>query len=206
MIEGIEILMTSFLVYVSHAGLVEHVTVLVGIAVRGRPVAGVILQPFFGTSSGQAVIGRTIWGMPGLGVRGATPVCPDQSAARKDGLKLVITRSHFTELVDQTVKSIDPAELLRFGGCGNKIVMVLEGKADAYVHPSVGTKKWDTCAGEAIVQAAGGIITDILGRPLPYETDPSKHKNKNGLIVAMHRPTHEELLSKIPEKVKEVFS
>lgn len=173
---------------------------------RGRPAAGVILQPFFGASSGQVVSGRTIWGMPGLGVRGMMPVHPDQSAARKEGLKLVITRSHFTDLVDQTVKSINPAELLRAGGCGNKILMVLEGKADAYVHPSVGTKKWDTCAGEAIVQAAGGLVTDLLGRPLPYETDPSKHKNKNGLIVAMHKPTHEELLSKIPEKVKEVFS
>jgi len=180
--------------------------VLVGIAVRGRPAGGVIHQPFFGASSGQAVLGRTVWGMRGLGVRGANPIHPDQSAARKDGLKLVITRSHFSDLVDQTVKSINPAELMRAGGCGNKILMVLEGKADAYVHPSVGTKKWDTCAGETIIQAAGGCLTDLLGRPLPYETDPTKHKNVNGLVVTMHKPTHEEILAKIPENVRKAFS
>ena len=179
---------------------------LVGIAVRGRPAGGVIHQPFFGASSGQTVLGRTIWGMTGLGIRGATPIQPDQSSARKDGLKLVITRSHFSDLVDQTVKSIDPAELMRAGGCGNKILMVLEGKADAYVHPSVGTKKWDTCAGETIIQAAGGSLTDLLGRPLPYDTDPTKHKNANGLVVTMHKPTHEEILAKIPENVRKVFS
>ena len=37
--------------------------------------------------------------------------------------------------------------------------MILEGTADAYVFPSNGTKKWDTCAPEAILLAIGGKLT-----------------------------------------------
>lgn len=47
------------IIFFSCAGLVEHVTVLVGIAVDGTAVGGVIHQPFYQCS------GRTIWGIPG---------------------------------------------------------------------------------------------------------------------------------------------
>ena len=40
----------------------------------------------------------------------------------------------------------------------------MEGEADAYIFPSSGTKKWDTCAPEAILVAAGGELTDIYGK------------------------------------------
>lgn len=38
------------------------------------------------------------------------------------------------------------------------MIMLLEGAADAYVFPSLGTKKWDTCAPQAILEAAGTVI------------------------------------------------
>ena len=37
------------------------------------------------------------------------------------------------------------------------------GNADAYVFASKGCKKWDTCAPEAVLCAAGGELTDIHG-------------------------------------------
>ena len=46
----------------------EAITVLVGVAYRGKPIAGVVHQPFFGTS------GRTVWGVVGGGVFGARNV------------------------------------------------------------------------------------------------------------------------------------
>jgi len=42
--------------------------VLIGIAVNGRAVAGVICQPFYNYQAGpNAVLGRIIWGIVGLG-------------------------------------------------------------------------------------------------------------------------------------------
>ena len=52
-----------------HAGLLDHVTVLIGVAVNGEAVAGVIHQPYFNYQSKEPGIelGRTIWGIVGLG-------------------------------------------------------------------------------------------------------------------------------------------
>jgi 3'-phosphoadenosine 5'-phosphosulfate (PAPS) 3'-phosphatase len=52
-------------------------------------------------------------------------------------------------------------------GSSLKFVAVAEGSADLY--PRLGlTSQWDTAAGDALVQAAGGSVTDMQGRPLAY--------------------------------------
>ena len=44
-----------------------------------------------------------------------------------------------------------------------------EGKADFY--PRLGpTCEWDTAAAQAVVEAAGGQVVDLEGRPLRYNT------------------------------------
>jgi len=50
------------------SGLLDHVTVLIGVAVNGKAVAGVIYQPYYNYQAGpDAVLGRVIWGIVGLG-------------------------------------------------------------------------------------------------------------------------------------------
>jgi 3'-phosphoadenosine 5'-phosphosulfate (PAPS) 3'-phosphatase len=46
---------------------------------------------------------------------------------------------------------------------------MLEGKVDAYCFPKSGTKTWDTCAPEAILQAYGGELTQPNGQRISYE-------------------------------------
>ncbi len=58
------------------------------------------------------------------------------------------------------------------------------GKADAYLFASSGTKKWDTCAPEAIVRAHGGMFTDVYGNPFTYFKD-SPLPNPNGILCTM---------------------
>ena len=52
-----------------NVGLLDHVTVLIGVAVNGEAIAGVINQPYFNYQSTETGIelGRTIWGIVGLG-------------------------------------------------------------------------------------------------------------------------------------------
>lgn len=52
--------------FVVLAALLQHITVLIGICYKGRAVAGVIHQPYFGENHS----GRTIWGIVGLGAFG----------------------------------------------------------------------------------------------------------------------------------------
>ena len=55
-----------------------------------------------------------------------------------------------------------PTEVLKVGGSGHKVLLLIEGKAHAYVFPSPGCKKWDTCAPEAILHALGGKVNDLF--------------------------------------------
>ncbi len=180
---------------------------LVGIAVDGEPVGGAIHQPFYGNitkgSSGQQ-LGRTIWGLTGLGVRGLQPRPPPMPTSQ--GLRVLTSRFHSTEVTERAVRALNPRETIRTGGSGHKVLLLLEGEGDAYVYTAVGTKKWDTCVGDGLIRQLGGQVTDLHGRLLTYQADPSNHVNKHGVVMTFGPPgTHEDVLRKIPEDVKELF-
>eukprot|EP00213_Chloropicon_mariensis_P001915 CAMPEP_0197478742 /NCGR_PEP_ID=MMETSP1309-20131121/28865_1 /TAXON_ID=464262 /ORGANISM="Genus nov. species nov., Strain RCC998" /LENGTH=50 /DNA_ID=CAMNT_0043020243 /DNA_START=15 /DNA_END=164 /DNA_ORIENTATION=- len=48
------------------------------------------------------------------------------------------------------------------------MLMLIDGEADAWVFPCNGTKRWDTCAGDALIQALGGFLFKA-DSGLPYE-------------------------------------
>ena len=49
-------------------GLLEHVTVLIGVCVEGTAVGGVIYQPFYNYKTlPEDQQGRVIWGIMGMG-------------------------------------------------------------------------------------------------------------------------------------------
>ncbi|XP_019850537.1 PREDICTED: 3'(2'),5'-bisphosphate nucleotidase 1-like [Amphimedon queenslandica] len=178
-------------------GFPEHVTVLIGISYNERPVGGVIHQPFYGPT------GRTVWGLVGGAVKGMTPVASGDPGEKlsEGGLRIVVTRSHMSQTVRDAVDALNPKEVLHVGGSGNKILMVLEGAADAYVYASTGTKKWDTCAAEALVMAAGGKLTNVHGSHLLY--NPTQIMNSKGVVVTMRG--HDDLIARIPSPVKAKF-
>jgi 3'(2'), 5'-bisphosphate nucleotidase len=167
--------------------LLVQVTVLIGIAYKGRAVAGIIHQPFFGEH------GRTIWGIEGVGVRGLDVSKGNLTALINKvvilvtGKRVIVTtRSHSTALVQSALDSLKDKKLLdeleRVGGAGYKVLKCLEGAA-AYVFASGGCKKWDTCAPEAVIRSAGGELTDISGRRLNYEENVQR-LNSGGVLAS----------------------
>lgn len=179
-------------------GLLDNVTVLIGIAHRGRAIAGVINQPFFNYQLGAgAVLGRTIWGMPGLGAFGF-----ELKEVPGDKRIVTTTRSHSNKVVVSCVEAMEPHEVLRVGGAGNKIIHLIEGRASAYVFASPGCKKWDTCGPEAILHAVGGKLTDIHGNPYRYDADV-KHMNSAGVLATLRN--HEYYSSRVPPSVLEAL-
>ena len=119
-----------------------------------------------------------------------------------DGLVIITTRSHSSQMNLDAIQAMNPTEITRAGGSGYKSLCVLLGEADAYVYASKGTKRWDTCAPDAILRAAGGNMTDILGQPIQYEFNMD-YMNYTGLIATMEN--HQSLLGKIPNSVKDSF-
>ncbi|CAK1583705.1 unnamed protein product [Parnassius mnemosyne] len=181
-------------------GFLEHVTVLIGIAVNEKPVAGVIHQPYYKTLiGGQKNIGRTIWGLQEVGVGGFTPAPPP------DSLVITTTRSHSNPMVEKALQVMNANQILRVGGAGYKVLQLLEGVASIYVFASGGCKKWDTCAPEAVLSAAGGKLTDIFGNYYKYGPSESR-PNKTGVLAAVNNDLHSYALSRIPEELKNTLS
>ncbi|KAJ0060997.1 hypothetical protein NL108_004709 [Boleophthalmus pectinirostris] len=175
-------------------GLLDNVTVLIGIAHRGRAIAGVINQPFYNYQLGAgAVLGRTIWGVLGLGAFGF-----ELKEVPGDRRIVTTTRSHSNKVVTDCVDAMEPHEVVRVGGAGNKIIQLIEGKASAYVFASPGCKKWDTCAPEAILHAVGGKLTDVHGNPYTYDADV-KHMNSAGVLATLRN--HQYYTSRVPQSV-----
>lgn len=165
-------------------------------------MGGVIHRPFAKSPEGND--GETYWALKGLGSRGVK-VRTTTPPHTTEELSIVCTRSHYSELVKKALAALKPREELRMGGCGNKSLLVVEGKVDAYVFPSDGTKKWDTCAVDAIVRANGGLLTDVNGDLLDYSSWDA-YRNKMGLVVTMCRETHQAVLDRIPQDVKDALA
>uniref|UniRef100_A0A803SY89 3'(2'),5'-bisphosphate nucleotidase 1 n=1 Tax=Anolis carolinensis TaxID=28377 RepID=A0A803SY89_ANOCA len=179
-------------------GLLDHVTVLIGIAYEGKAIAGVINQPYYNYEAGaDTVLGRTIWGVLGLGAFGF------ELKEVPAGKHIIITtRSHSSKLVNDCISAMNPDSVVRVGGAGNKIIQLVEGKASAYVFASPGCKKWDTCAPEAILHAVGGKLTDIHGNFFQYNKEV-KHMNSAGVLAALKN--HDYYASRIPDTVKQAL-
>ncbi|CAH1793032.1 unnamed protein product [Owenia fusiformis] len=181
-------------------GLLDHVTVLIGVAVKGTAVGGVIYQPYYNYKAGpDAKLGRAIWGIVGIGSFGY-----DAAKAPEGQNIITTTRSHSNRAVVNAVEACEPSEVLRVGGAGHKVLLVLEGKAHGYVFASPGCKKWDTCAPEAVLHAVGGKLSDIHGNTLQYHPQVER-RNNAGVLATPSVEAHTHYLSKIPEDVKEVL-
>lgn len=158
-------------------GMKEAVTTLIGITYKGVPIAGVVNAPFSG---------KTVWGVVGVGVFGLSYTAPEP------GRRWIVTsRSHMTERLQELIKAVNAQKVLQVGGAGSKGLMVLEGQADAYFFPQLGTKKWDTCAIEALFRASGGCLTDAYGADLPYSPLPGAElTNTLGVLATRSKAEH----------------
>ncbi len=82
------------------------------------------------------------------------------------GLTVIASRSHRDAETDTYLATINVAKLIS-AGSSLKFCKVACGAADLY--PRFGrTMEWDTAAGQAVLEAAGGKVVDLAGQPLLY--------------------------------------
>lgn len=136
-------------------------TVNIALIRNHRPVLGVVMIPAAET---------VYYAADGLGASCSTKSGPPQAIrthmpARRPPL-VVGSRSHRSDSLDELLRRLGPHEL-RPVGSAVKFCRVAEGAADFY--PRLGpTSEWDTAAGQAVVENAGGAVFDLQGLPLRY--------------------------------------
>nr|WP_290668549.1 3'(2'),5'-bisphosphate nucleotidase CysQ [Ardenticatena sp.] len=166
---------------------IDQFVVQIGLVVDGRPVLGVVYQPssdhlYYG------IVGEGAW------LEHAGETTPLRVSDRDDPatFRAVVSRSHGEGITAEMLKRLGITDVARIGSVGMKVAALLEQQAEVYIHPSPHTKLWDTAAPEAVLTAAGGVMTDCHGRPLVYEANVVK--NLYG-VVASNGRAHRKLIS-----------
>lgn len=153
--------------------------IMIGCVQDERAVAGVILAP---TTS-------TLWaGEQGLGAwrrkdgeTSFTPIAP-ASTTELSASRLLVSRSQTRTEIEGLRNRLRLPEVEAMGSAGLKGAAVADGSADGYVTQDYAGKRWDACAPDAIVSAAGGVFTDALGQPIDYRSQDLV--NRQGLVAA----------------------
>ncbi|XP_055370884.1 putative inositol monophosphatase 3 [Condylostylus longicornis] len=154
--------------------LYEYVTTMVCVAVKGVPTIGVIHSPFSG---------KTTWAWVNKAVS------DDIEGIKKgdsfiDNPIVTVSRSHPGDVQDLSHNVFgENSKILVAAGAGYKVLQVIFNNATAYLH-STRIKKWDICAGNAILNALGGKMTTLYNEELDY-SDKNSAVNDKGLLAAL---------------------
>jgi 3'(2'), 5'-bisphosphate nucleotidase len=139
-------------------------TVNIALVEHGSPVLGVVYVP---------VSGVIYYACHGIGAfkqhGGQAPVAIHVKPFAGGTARVVASRSHAGEAVQNFIDAVGDVEIVSMGS-SLKLCLVAEGAADVY--PRLGpTSEWDTAAAQAVVEVAGGAVTDLEGEPLRYNKD-----------------------------------
>jgi len=137
-------------------------SVLIALVEEGRPVLGVVHGPAVGLTYAACGPGTLT-----LRRHGGAPEPIHARITPPDGLVVVHSRSH--ENSRRLAEFLQDYPVRERKKCGSalKFGVIAAGEADLY--PRFGTTmEWDTAAGQAVLEAAGGRVESLAGSPLTY--------------------------------------
>ncbi len=153
-------------------------TVNIALVVNHEAVLGIVAAP---------AQGLVYWGAAGVGAFSRhrdAPQCRIHTCPPQTPLRVVGSRSHASPETATYLARLGPHTMTGIGS-SLKFCLIAEGKADLY--PRFGpTSEWDTAAGQALLETAGGHVTRLDGHRLRYNC---RETVINGDFVAFSDPT-----------------
>ncbi len=153
-------------------------TVNIALVREHEPVLGLVAAP---------AQGLLYWGAVGIGAfshhRGAAQV-PIHVVPPQNPLRVFASRSHAGAQTSAYLAGLKPHVVTGMGS-SLKFCLLAEGKAELYVRFGP-TSEWDTAAGQALLEAAGGHVTRLDGHRLRYNCRESVI---NGDFLAFTHPS-----------------
>lgn len=159
----------------------DEFTVNIALVVKGEPLVGVVGVPalklqYLGCSIKSNGLGvfarkRNINGWTDIAV---SNFLLDQTQHGEKTVRVAMSRSHPSAELSEWIAQISKVEAIDVGS-SLKFCLLAEGRVDIY--PRFGlTSIWDTAAGHAIVNAAGGRVMQLGGDVLNY-SEPANTLN-----------------------------
>ena len=188
-------------------GLGHESTVLVGFAVGGAAVAGIIYRPISshsaekGMKSIREYPAQWVLGCPKEGLSIEYGLGDDQSAKSVESgawkgegetnRGFVVSRSRASDFLKKLGTSLGQPEI-KAGVVVTKPCCYWKGKADVYVQDG-GMSRWDTCAPEAVVKAAGGCFYRLDGvvQPTSEKDEEPSEADRKGLMSYQYKVSTE---------------
>jgi 3'(2'), 5'-bisphosphate nucleotidase len=137
-------------------------TVNIGLIENGAPVMGVVLAPV----TGEIFVGDSRGAWSGQVHNGVIDSRKTISVGAMAGLRIVASRSHGHAALEQLCKTLDVEADV---SVGSSLKFCLLARGDAQLYPRfTPTCEWDTAAGQAVLEAAGGSVVTLDGQPMRY--------------------------------------
>jgi 3'(2'), 5'-bisphosphate nucleotidase len=143
----------------------DEFTVNIALVCAGRPAAGVVYAPALDElyTAGAGCRPRKH-----CGSRSADLQVAPFEAGRP--LRVIGSRSHAGPAMQAWLDALSVPYTFVAAGSSLKFCRIAEGRADIY--PRFGlTSQWDTAAAQAVLESAGGSVSDLSGTPLCYGCD-----------------------------------
>jgi 3'(2'), 5'-bisphosphate nucleotidase len=138
---------------------------MVALIEQGTILVGVVLEPVADRAT-YATRDGGCWQR--IGTSNSPIRC--QVRPTKDLADAILVQSHSRSPGLQTalVTALSPARVIETYSAGVKLAMVARGGADLYLNTYPHFNDWDICAGQILVEEAGGTVTGLLGEPIRY--------------------------------------
>lgn len=172
----------------------------IGLCIDGRPALGLVYEPEaqrynFGVIAGDL---RCAW-FTQANQHHRIKGLPQRALGPK--VRAVVSASHRNADVDAALAqlSIPPENTQMTGSTGVKSAIVARGEAEVYLSPTTKTKYWDSCAPQALVEAAGGTLSGLDGQPIDYRQRGGLHHPAG--LLATAGVEHDEVVQKLAPMV-----
>ena len=92
-------------------GHLESTMILIGVAYYGKPIAGIMCQPFYSNGEEEEEYGRIICGVVGSGCVSTSPLQKLEKPAtfNNENIRLVTTLYHTTAVMEDTIEKFPPS-------------------------------------------------------------------------------------------------
>lgn len=162
-------------------------TINIGLSYKHKVVMGVVIVPtrneyFYATINNGAYYASS-----------TSQIERIHTSRKKEDLLYYRSVFHFNdkekEFVEKNSNLISKIEPL---GSSIKACYIALGKGEITLRMSDGTKEWDTCAFQIIVEEAGGAVLKFDGTPITYNREDVY--NRGGYIVLNNKKTLKKLI------------
>ena len=137
-------------------------TVNIALVEHGKPVLGVVLAPV----TGEVFVGDATGAWTAKVVAGEVTERRAITSVLQSRPRIVASRSHGHAALAELCRTMDVESDV---SVGSSLKFCLLARGDAQLYPRfTPTCEWDTAAGQAVLEAAGGAVLTLDGAPMRY--------------------------------------